>query len=470
MTSDVILRLTGKQKSLLMAHLFPGDGFEAAALLLCGRRRGSERHCLSVMEVIAIPYESCERTADYITWPTAILMPLIQRASKDGLAIVKVHSHPGGFSRFSRVDDVSDKQFFETLSVWTESSEPNASVVVLPDGNMFGRYGDEANRFCPLDMISVAGETVEYWSNDVEQYVPDFADRHAQVLGEATFGKLRRIRCAVVGCSGTGSPVVEQLFRLGVGELVLVDPDRIGPENLNRIINSRSRHAQQRTLKVELTAQAIEETGLGTTIIALARDLCASEAIEMVATCDVVFGCVDSIYARHVLNKLASTYCIPYFDVGVGIRADGKGGISDASIAVHYLQPDGSSLLSRQVFTLDRVQAEILQRTDPKEFAAREAVGYIHGAEVSRPAVMPINTIVAGYGVFEFLCRVHNLRDESNVGFASQRWSLSGSFVARDSDGERCGVVSRNLGRGDMRPLLGMPELSKVEEVHRVHT
>ena len=81
---------------------------------------------------------------------------------------------------------------------------------------------------------------------------------------------------------------------------------------------------------------------------------------------------------------------------------------------------------------------------------------------------MPINTIVAGYGVFEFPCRVHNLRDESNTDFASQRWSLSGSFEARNSDGVRCGVVSRNLGRGDIRPLLGMPELSKTAEVNRV--
>jgi len=35
------------------------------------------------------------------------------------------------------------------------------------------------------------------------------------------------MRLAVVGCSGTGSPVVEQLARLGVRRLVLVDPDEI---------------------------------------------------------------------------------------------------------------------------------------------------------------------------------------------------------------------------------------------------
>ena len=43
---------------------------------------------------------------------------------------------------------------------------------------------------------------------------------------------------AVVGCSGTGSPVIEQLARLGVGRLVLVDPDRVEEKNLNRIVNA----------------------------------------------------------------------------------------------------------------------------------------------------------------------------------------------------------------------------------------
>ena len=34
------LRLTSHQHAQLLAHLFPGDGLEAAALVLCGRRDG----------------------------------------------------------------------------------------------------------------------------------------------------------------------------------------------------------------------------------------------------------------------------------------------------------------------------------------------------------------------------------------------------------------------------------------------
>ncbi len=459
MNHDVILRLTGRQKRQLTDHLFPGDGLEAVALLLCGRRRGADRHSLSVIDVVPVRHAQCQRRADRITWPTSVLESLLARATNDGLAVVKVHSHPEGFRRFSEVDDRSDDEFFRVAANWTESDDPHGSVVILPCGRMLGRFG-ACGAFHPMAMISVAGDMVEYWPSGTEAYVPDFAERHAQVLGDGTFEKLRQLRIAVIGCSGTGSPTVEQLFRLGVGELVLVDPDTIGPENLNRIYNSRGRHAQAAAAKVTVLADAIEDTGLGTTVITLSEDLCTPRAVEAVAACDLIYGCVDSVFARHLINKIASTYCIPLIDVGVGLKADGVGGIAHATGAVHYLQPDGSSLLSRRVFSLDDIRVDILRRTDPDEYASQLEVGYIKGAEVAQPAVIAINTIFSGYGVMEMLCRLHHIRDDDNGEFASQRWTLSGGFATKEPDGDRCPAVSRNLGRGDMKPLLGLPELS----------
>ncbi len=460
MNQDVFLRMTGKQKAELRKHLFPDDGMEAVALLLCGRHRGGDRHCLSVREAVLIPHDCCERYEDRINWPTSFLEPLLVKAHREGLAVVKVHSHPGGYDRFSQHDDISDEEFFRAAAIWTESDEPHASVVMLPCGRIFGRLWDSNVGFVPLTMISVAGEIIEYWADDANSFVPDFADRHAQVLGVGTFARLRRLRIAVVGCSGTGSPTIEQLFRLGVGELVIVDPDTIGPENLNRIINSRGRHGTQRKLKVNVLAEAIEDTELGTTVYAIPLDLCTPDAVMAVASCDMIFGCVDSVFARHLLNKLASTYCIPYIDIGVGLRADGVGGISHATGAIHYLQPDGSSLLSRGVFSLEDIRAEAMRQRNPDEYASRLQVGYIKGAEVGQPAVMPINVIFSGYGVWEFLCRLHALRDDSNGSFASQRWSLTGGMTSAEVDGKRCQSVSRYLGHGDINPLLGLPELS----------
>ena len=62
-----------------------------------------------------------------------------------------------------------------------------------------------------------------------------FTLRHAQAFGTGTTALLRNLSVAIVGCSGTGSIVAEQLARLGAGRLVLVDPDRVEEKNLNRI-------------------------------------------------------------------------------------------------------------------------------------------------------------------------------------------------------------------------------------------
>ena len=464
MSMDVILRMTGNQKAALYRHLFPDDGREAVAIALCGRRDGPDRHCLSVWKIELIPYNECNRRADSITWPTDRLVAMFQEAARRGMAVVKLHSHPGGYDRFSEFDDASDKEFFDAAGIWTESQQPHASVIALPCGRMFGRFQTPSGQFLPLELISVAGDSIEYWFDQPSEFVPEFADRHAQVLGDATITVMRRLRAVVVGCSGTGSPTVEQLYRLGIGELVLVDPDVVGVENLNRILNSRDADALRKRPKVRVLEQAIHDTGLGTTVIALPQDLSDPAVIKQVATCDVIFGCVDSVFARHVLNKLASTYCIPYFDIGVGLKADGNGGISHVSGAINYLQPDGSSLLSRHAFSLDDVQADALRRANPNEYADRVRSGYIAGADVTRPAVITVNMIFSGLGVFEFLNRLHEMRDEPNARFAMQRISLSHNLSDVSEDGTRCMVVSRYLGQGDLRPLLGMPELSEGAE------
>ena len=51
---------------------------------------------------------------------------------------------------------------------------------------------------------------------------------------------------------------------------------------------------------------------------------------------DVIFGCVDSVFARHLLNKIASTYCVPYIDMGVGIKADIAGDLLIAYVSCQF--------------------------------------------------------------------------------------------------------------------------------------
>src|SRR3546814_1251505 len=80
-------------------------------------------------------------------------------------------------------------------------------------------------------------------------------------------------------------------------------------------------------------------------------DVCSSDLVARLATCDVLFGCMDSIEGRDTLNRSSTFYTLPYFDLGVRIDADGSGGVNAVSGVVHYIQPGGSSLRSRGVYS-----------------------------------------------------------------------------------------------------------------------
>ena len=335
---------------------------------------------------------------------------------------------------------------------------------MLPDGRMFGRAIMRDGSFEPLASILVPGDDLLFWTSSNRGAVPGFARRHAQLFGGGTTRRLREMAAAIIGCSGTGSPTIEQLVRLGFRRVVLVDPDWVEEKNLNRIVNATREDAYLRRPKVEVMARAIAAMGFGTEIEIIANNLATPHAIKAVAECDVIFGCMDSVEGRHLLNRLAAYYVLPYFDLGVKLQADGKGGIDEACGAVHYLRPDGSTLLDRGVYTFEQLKAEGLHRTDPAAYKEQLRAGYIHGVVENRPAVVSINTQIASLAVNEFLARLHPYRLDGNAESAIVRMNFMDGRIYREGEPQGAKMFSAYIGRADVRPLLSMPELSERKE------
>lgn len=460
------LRLTGRQHRALQEHLFPEDGCESVAVARCGRRSGEARHILTVRHLEIIPHDACiERTPHRVVWTTTPLEPLLAEAARRGEAVVKFHSHPGGLPHFSQTDDETDQELFASVYGWMDNEAPHASAVMLPGGRLFGRIIGPNGSFDALSLIAVAGDDMDFWFEDAADTelhadLPDFARKNAQLFGAGTTARLSRLSVAVVGCSGTGSPVIEQLARLGIGRLVLVDPDRLESKNQNRILNSMAEDVACMRYKVDVLAGAVSRMGLGTVVVPLARNVIDPEVVSAVADCDVVFGCMDGAEGRHLLGRLVTFYNLPYFDVGVKLLADGLGGINQVCGTVHSIQPGGSSLLSRGVYTMEEVRSEGLKRTDPEAYSHQLAQKYIVGAQEERPAVISVNMLAASQSVGEFLARLHPYRTDPNADFAVQRFSLTDGYLMHEPEGEPCVVLARHVGRGDVRPPLEMPALS----------
>ncbi|HWI41688.1 MAG TPA: ThiF family adenylyltransferase, partial [Verrucomicrobiae bacterium] len=70
------------------------------------------------------------------------------------------------------------------------------------------------------------------------EILPARYQRNRQVISTANQLTLFRSHVAVIGCGGLGGHIIEQLARLGVGHLTVIDPDTFEEHNLNRQILS----------------------------------------------------------------------------------------------------------------------------------------------------------------------------------------------------------------------------------------
>lgn len=457
--SDIRLRLTAQQHATLRNHLFPGDGKEAVAVALCGRAAALGSEVLLVHKVELIPREASARTPDRVRWSPTLVEHLFHEAGTKDLAILKVHSHAAGYDEFSRKDDDSDRNLFESVYGWVDDDRPHASAIVLPDGRMRARAVLLGGGFAPVRHVEVVGDDILVWPDQHQAAVPAFAERHAQLFGPGTTTLLGRLRIAVVGCSGTGSPVIEQLVHLGVGELVLVDPDHVEERNLNRILGATLEDAREGRLKVEVLRGHVERIGLSTRVHTFPCSLAEPPAMSAVAASDLVIGCMDGLSGRHMLSRVARYYLLPYVDVGVKLETLEDGTINQVAGAIHYLQPTGSDFVDRGVFSLEAVEAEDLLRTSPEEYRERHARGYIRGVQVDRPAVISVNMLFASLAVNEVLARLHPFRMDANEEFATTRISLSHAQIVHERDRLASPRVLHSVGRGDLEPLLEMPSL-----------
>lgn len=341
----------------------------------------------------------------------------------------------------------------------------HASAVMLPGGEMFGRIVMADGSMHPIDCIAVASDDLHFWfASKGLGDIPAFVSSHAQAFDAGTIERFQRLSFAVIGASGTGSPTIEQLARLGAGEIVVVDDDVVEARNVNRILNSTMVDVGTRRPKVDVQADAVERMGLGTRILRFNRSLWNPAVIRAVAQCDIVFGCMDTVDGRYLLNMLATHYNIPYFDIGVRLDAipdgTGKGVIREVCGTINYLQPGRSSLMSRGLFTMQDVAAAGLRCNDPVAHARQVKDGYIKGVQGHRPAVISVNILASALAVNELLARLHPYREEPNANFASVTFSLSSMEFIADPESGECNILKRKIGVGDVNPLLGMLELA----------
>ncbi len=454
---SISLAMMAQTHQEVSGHLFPGDGLEAAGILLCNNGSGKYHHRLVVAEFIFLPHEMSARSADGLVWPFEKHLPpaRISEIDRLGQSIITVHSHPGGKGQFSKIDDRNDRELFESVNAWFNDTRINGAAIMIPDGTIVARAVLENGEFLKIQSVNVVGEEILVWKDQVHTVPTAYGGKLAQTLGQGTLQRLRGMRVGVVGCSGTGSIVIELLVRNCVGELVIVDDDVIEAKNLNRIVNGTKADADKKRAKVNAIADAIQRAGLETGVEKHQAQTDSKRVVSALIDCDVIFGCVDSARGRYHLECIASAYLIPYFDVGVNIEADGSGSMDAADAVAHYVHPGGCDLLSRGAYSMDQVTAEDVQRTDPENYERRRIAGYLEAVGEEQPAVMSVNMQAACMAFNDFVARIHSYRLDEDRRFATQRFRLvHGHYECEPDIGVPNKLFRRFRGTGDKSILV----------------
>ena len=241
--------LTDSQHKKLHQHLHPGGGLESVAIILCHHGKINSNIRLIANDIILIPDNVCiERTASRVVWPFADYLPTdkITKIDEEGLSVVTIHSHSSGNDEFSLTDDDNDKLLFHSVCNWFDDDRPNGSAIMTPDGKIISRLVNAYGQFTPIESTAVIGEDILIWKRSKNKDASLKSGlRVSQTFGKGTYNLLRSLRVGVVGCSGTGSVIIELLARNCIGEMVIVDPDRVEEKNLNRIINTTQTDARK---------------------------------------------------------------------------------------------------------------------------------------------------------------------------------------------------------------------------------
>jgi len=139
--------------------------------------------------------------------------------------------------------------------------------------------------------------------------IPARYERNLGTVGVEGQCRLLEATVAVAGCGGLGGWVAEGLARMGIGHLILIDPDRFEESNLNRQLGCVERTVGE--LKAPCVAERVREVNRAVTVTPVVARVTAENAAELLAGAEVIVDALDTLPARLTLEGAARQLGVP---------------------------------------------------------------------------------------------------------------------------------------------------------------
>ena len=328
----------------------------------------------------------------------------VKAACSNKAGLVFMHNHfTAGWQDMSGPDVVAERDRIAPPSRAT--GFPLVGLTLGTDGAWSARFWSwDGKRFRRdwCEKVRVVGRRMQVTCNDTLLPPP----RRRQVLkrtidtwGETRQQDIARLRVGVVGVGSVGSLIAEALARIGIGKMVLIDPDRIETHNLDRLLYAGAEDVGK--LKVDFVAKNVKRNA---TAEAIEVETHASavqhrKAYRAALDCDLLFSAVDRPLPKDLVNRIAYTHCIPVISGGVRIENKPTGPLANALWSVTVVGPHRRCLrCDRQYSSSDVIMERDGSLDDPSYF---HRLGRPHMP--ANQNVFPFGANVASFMVVEMV-------------------------------------------------------------------
>ena len=441
---------------------------EQAGFILAGytKRRGSLT-LLGRKVIICLHRQLKSNSQAHVEIARDFAKRVLTTCRNERFCLIHFHTHPFSSANvtFSSIDDACDREFFPYVAKRIPGIYHGSLVVGHRDLNA-RIYEKDLHRTSPMSEIIVVGEKLKKIipssarkGADRKMCLKDFFDRQVRLLGEAGQRMPWDLCCGIVGLGGTGSLIFEALLRLGVGKIILIDPDRIEASNLNRVIQASWEDVKARRFKVEIMKRKARRINRKTRVIALKSSILERSSQLALKGADVIFGAVDNDLARLILTQQAAKYLIPLIDVGTGINVDKEGKIQDFAGQVYVFIPGRSPcLVCLDAIDMREVNLSLMSAEDKKR---QRQYGYISGEDIVAPAVLPLNMELVSFALIEFMNLVFGFRKVNNYVFYDGLSEEKIAYAIKVKPESGCTICSP-------RGLLAKGDLARFENLFKV--
>jgi hypothetical protein len=222
--------------------------------------------------------------------------------------------------------------------------------------------------------------------------------------------------------------LVEYLSRLGVGQLAVIDPDRVDPTNLPRLPGARqgdtgwftdprwparmrSWGTRRARPKVDVARRLVRETDPDIDVEAIFGDVLEGANAARFTDVDYLFLAADTMRARLLFNAIVHQYLVPGVQLGSKVRLNATTGeVLDVHSVVRPVTPDEGCLWCSELISPQRLAEESLTEAD------RRAQRYVDDPDVAAPSVITLNAVAAAHAATDFLFAVTGLIDPDASG------------------------------------------------------